>query len=718
MISQTKERNVTVSASESAAFGIANNAKIFRILIDGLYADKIQSITREIWSNALDAHVQAGCADRPFSVSFPNPFDPTFRVRDYGISLTHDQVMHMYTSLGHSTKEDTNDAIGKFGIGSKSPFSYTDNFTVTVYKDGTVRFYSAMIGADSVPAIHFMGEQETDEEDGVEVSFPVESSDSRAFQNAAKRVSHGFDVKPLVGNMYEDEFTGWPELPILIQGDGWKLLSGKIEGYSERAYARMGPVLYPINVDALDGITHRQRQILGHTFVIDFAMGDLEITASREELSYGRNDPTKDSILAMVDLLIDSLTEQCIKDFAACESFWDACVKYREQMLSLQLPQAVKDLIKDTAQWNGRKLYSRINIKRSTSAFDMCLLTGAKLKNKVFRYNGIVPRYTDIDAKRKTAILVEDLSEGQSIKRAAARVKRYQGANKQDQILWLRVYNPHRGLQDLFEIFHQFDGVESVMVNDLEDIEPVRTNYGGGVATRRPVQARVLERGKFDHRVELEADDFDAGGVYVRLERNDPVVPAGCSSPWGLFDILRRLGAIDVPVYGAPKSMWKKFEGEQWVDLYDYARAYFDKHDVDFAANAAYRDAVGDVRRDDTLDFINDQVRREDVSKDSYTLVALDLYNRAHACTVADLSSLRALANALSIPVDTIYDEANPMVAELAETLAVLAEVYPMLSILVPSNVEYQHNAVDKVTEYVVMCDNIQNTNQAARAAA
>lgn len=716
MKTNTAPRNVSVAAAESSTFSISNNAKIFRILIDGLYADKIQSITREIWSNALDAHVQAGCADRPFDVSFPNPFDPTFRVRDYGVSLTHGQVMHMYTDLGHSTKEDTNDAIGKFGIGSKSPFAYTDNFTVTVYLDGTVRFYSAMIGSDGVPAIHLMGEQPSDEENGVEVAFPVDSSDARAFQNAAKRVSHGFDVKPNVTNMAEDEFGGWPELPILLEGEGWKLLHGAIEGYSQRAYARMGPVLYPINANALGDITKEQRELLGHTFVIDFPMGDLEITASREELSYGRNDPTAASILAKVDEIVEGLTQKCLDDFASCETYFDACVKYRDQTMSQQIPGAVKEIVKREARWKGEELDNQIKVASRHIGWEFSLLDRNRLGHVNYRFKSSYE--ISVPANPKTVIFVEDYTEGKDVKRGAARVKTYVQNNRStmDQAVWVKVYRTRPAEKELMRFFDRFDGVEVVMVNDLPMPEKISR---GGSGERRPVQARIWDSyHNFDIRVSLDAEDFEEGGLYVPMERMEPCVPARCHGPRTVISLLQFLGALDRPVYGAPKSLWKKFEGDQWVNLYDYAKEWFDAQDEDFSANRARRDAVRRVVNSDVLDFLDDYCRTGDLSDRSLVHTAMELYETARNDKTRDLSKLVELGMALDKPVhmdarvrDELEDELELVEEELFAT-------YPMLDLLTNSDVIQNDNVIDKVTEYVIMCDTVAEKNQLQAAIA
>lgn len=81
---------------ETKSFSIKADGKAFKILIDGLYSDKPRAIVRELWSNAWDSHVSAGIADRPFKVVLPTKWDETFSVRDYGIGMTHDEVMSLH----------------------------------------------------------------------------------------------------------------------------------------------------------------------------------------------------------------------------------------------------------------------------------------------------------------------------------------------------------------------------------------------------------------------------------------------------------------------------------------------------------------------------------------------------------------------------------------------------------------------------------------------
>lgn len=258
---------------EQNAFSIASNRKAFRVLIDTLYTNKERAVIREIWTNAYDSHVEAGKADVPFTCQLPTMLDPNFRVRDYGVSLSHDDVMKLYSTVFQSTKEETNELVGQLGLGSKSPFAYTDSFTVTAWLDGEKRQYIASLGVDGIPTITSISKEPTDEPDGLQVSFPVQHRHIQTFMAEAKNVVRGFDVPPIIEGIEFDI----PE-PVLT-GDNWKIY------YSASGMAtsiRQGCVLYPVNRDQLI-----VRDVTNHAYsvVVTVPIGSCEVAASREALS-------------------------------------------------------------------------------------------------------------------------------------------------------------------------------------------------------------------------------------------------------------------------------------------------------------------------------------------------------------------------------------------------------------------------------------------------
>jgi hypothetical protein len=186
MVFDTGKNNVQKSlAYNSQSFQIAAGNKIFRILSDSVYVQKIDAVIRELCCNAYDAHIEAR-QDRRFLVTLPNDFDPEFKVRDFGLGLSHED-MSMYSTYGESAKSSSNAYIGAFGIGAKSPFAYTNAFNVTSYQNGKGRAYSMFV-EDGTPRMALLGEFETDEPSGLEVFFPVRLSDVWDFQNKAARI--------------------------------------------------------------------------------------------------------------------------------------------------------------------------------------------------------------------------------------------------------------------------------------------------------------------------------------------------------------------------------------------------------------------------------------------------------------------------------------------------------------------------------------------------
>ena len=180
MIPQTKYEAVqTIGNSEVKSASIAMTPAMFELLSAGIYEDRLLAIIRELLCNGRDAQVEAGNGDKPMELKLPNTFEPFLCFRDYGTGLTHEQVFNIYLTYGDSTKQGSNEFVGMFGIGSKSPLSYTDSFLVTSYIDGVEYQYN--IYKDSgIPKISKMFERPTSEENGLKISVAIQQKDFNA----------------------------------------------------------------------------------------------------------------------------------------------------------------------------------------------------------------------------------------------------------------------------------------------------------------------------------------------------------------------------------------------------------------------------------------------------------------------------------------------------------------------------------------------------------
>lgn len=343
-------------------FKIRNSAKAFKILSDGLYSNKIRAIIRELSCNALDSHIGANKINIPFEVHLPTILEPWFSVRDFGMGLDAYQVTNIYTTYFESTKTDSNDFIGALGLGSKSPFSYTENFTVTAIKDGIQRIYSAFINDVGVPSIVEMNESLTDECNGVEVKFSVtDRSDYHTFNQEARNVFAWFEHLPVITGI--DNFT---HLPITYKErnivPGVHIKEGNYYG-REDSIALMGNIPYPLNnIPAIEKNLGNLHHLLQCGLVLEFDIGELDFAASREQLSY--IPATIASIKRKLEILNANLSIHLANKANEISSEWERAnflyTEYNNSLYRSSIEKYVKDSgfeLFDIDAHGGRKYF-------------------------------------------------------------------------------------------------------------------------------------------------------------------------------------------------------------------------------------------------------------------------------------------------------------------------------------------------------------------------
>lgn len=321
ILSNAPQNEAIVSnVGEIGEFRIRNSAKAFSILSSGLYANKIRAIIRELSCNAVDSHAAANKKDVPFDVHLPNTLEPYFSIRDYGTGLSHDQVTNIYTTYFESTKTASNEFIGALGLGSKSPFSYTDNFTVTAIKDGRKGIYTAFINEQGVPSIALMMEEATDEPAGVEVKFAVaDQYEFDRFRQEAREVYKYFALRPVVTGNSDFRFEN-------VEYDTKNIIPG-VHSYKQvtaHSAAIMGNIAYPINIPSADQALGNLRTLLACGLEIHFDIGELDFQASREGLSY--IPQTVDAIKRKLEALNVALTQVLAREADAISNLWDRAV--------------------------------------------------------------------------------------------------------------------------------------------------------------------------------------------------------------------------------------------------------------------------------------------------------------------------------------------------------------------------------------------------------
>lgn len=443
MITKSATRNIESNfAGETRQFGMKLNGKAFRILFDGIYSNKIHTPIREYMTNAFDAHVQAGCPERPFDVDVPTMLNPTLRIRDYGLGMDHATVMELYTNMFDSTKGETNDEVGAFGLGSKSAFAYTDTFNVTSYHNGTKRAYLAVIGADDIPTITEIPELggPTDEPSGFEVSIPIQVNDITSFTEAVIAISVGFDVRP---NFNIDV----PEIDFMVKGNGWRMFRNTNTPLREKLYVRQGCVLYPVSAYDAGQATGLGRLNHGTSVIVDVPIGSCEVAVSREALAYDAR--TRANVVAAFEGVMDKLKAELQRRIDDAPTMLMA-IRARNDAEGT-LYGSTKDML-----WRGKiipvMLAPKVTVHEIKGRGDTSPVQNNKLQ------------------PGKTHTFIVD--RGEKVVRRKMRLNQYRGSA-------YVVHNPtNRDLKRLMDVF----GGRIVSIGNLPDVTPNRSSgLGGGV---------------------------------------------------------------------------------------------------------------------------------------------------------------------------------------------------------------------------------------------
>lgn len=284
---QTEIKDVVKSQEfQTVNYGVSteNLPLLFQMLRTNLYSDIHGSIIREVVSNVIDSHTEANKKDAIGEVEWVDEnrllgIDNQLIIRDFGIGLSPERMRNIYGNYLSSTKRDSNDTIGGFGLGSKVPFAYTDSFFVNTTSDGVQYKYLCYIDSTQLGAISLLESKPTSKENGTEIVIPVKSRlDKPKFQSSIiKQLSYfrniryiGFEA-PRNKVLFEDEHC------IILENSPYPNL-----------HLVLGNVAYPID-PLVAGIDIWTSGTSGCSIGLKFKIGDLQPTLSRESIFWNEN---------------------------------------------------------------------------------------------------------------------------------------------------------------------------------------------------------------------------------------------------------------------------------------------------------------------------------------------------------------------------------------------------------------------------------------------
>lgn len=579
-----------------SSFTIKATAKSFRILSDGLYANKVRAIIRELSCNAYDSHIAAGKKDTPFDVHLPNALEPFFSIRDYGTGLSHDQVTNIFTTFFESTKTDSNDYVGALGLGSKSPFSYTDNFTVTAVKDGRKGIYTAFINEQGVPSIALMMEEETTDPAGVEVRFAVEERyDFDKFRQEAKYVYEYFSLRPVVSGNADFKFKD-PEYKEenIIPGVHYV-------GDGRSSYAIMGNIKYPIDVPNADKALGGLHGLLGCGLVMEFNIGELDFQASREGLSY--IPETIAAIKAKLEALNGQLAIHIANEADKIDNLWDRAIYLSKRHNDYLFTQAVVKYVTDTkfelftpqtSRWDALKQFKldvnelankyNIVIKSFTKSNSYAACSTNKPHNGYNNVNGQHVTFTEwqIRISDDTYFVINDTKVG-ATERAKFHWKNSKSKTHHSNVYVIEAADKNKRVEtgSFFKALMNPPEGQIMKASDLLEKER-KSGMGANVTIMHLTEG--ARRGRWNSAVPMvwhdagKADSFDSNETYYYL-------PISGYKNLGVYEDVKQLhyhlqksGLFTDTIYGVRKTdiEWVKLQ-KNWVNLDEHIKGKLSK---------------------------------------------------------------------------------------------------------------------------------------------
>ena len=568
ILAQSIENPVTTSGiAASGTFGVKaeNLSWLFQILRNNLYSDKPLAVIREYFANATDAHVSAGTPNRPVSVTMPTAMEPTLVIRDFGIGLDQDGIFNVFASYGASTKRDSNDAIGGFGIGSKSAFCYVQSFTIISYYNGFMSMYNAYIDETNIGKVDLVGKPTpTEEENGVEIRIDVKTEDISTFVATARKFFQHVENKPIIrGDLelakYLDEYK---DNEVFLSGTNWKICN--LSHGRREAWCVMGGIRYPLQIEKLSEEGYSWlNSLYSKEFYLKCPIGSIKVSSSRESLDY-EADTIKYLNQAVLEAKAE-LTKTMSEKLEACPTLWDARIvakKLRGNFGNIRIDFMWRGMIidqfnvsKDTMalSYNKRERNVRPNGKESW------------LKLESLEASNSIVIFADSGEVKRNSVFARIRQEIAS--------KGYSG----NKCVLMNFFS--KSMMDSFINNPEIVGAKVIDISTIDYTPPKRVGRKGSLTdgSKQKVDAFVYNGKtyaypKSDAWNPEEVDLTDGEGVYTTIKSYVPVnsLAYDLNTLRSTVDLISQLSGDEIKVYGFREKT--KNIGNGWKTLDEKAQ--------------------------------------------------------------------------------------------------------------------------------------------------
>ena len=631
---------VTLSGvGETKRATIKASAKLFNFFSEQIYSDKYTAIWRELVANAIDAQKING-ETRPPVVTAPSMLEPYAKVRDFGCSMDHEFMMDKFMAFTDaSTKEHSDEFIGGFGIGSKAPLAYTEQYSIKCYMGGEVRVYSIFKDDEGCPSIAFLSQDKTSEPDGVEVGFPVRQEDIERFTSTLVNTLRYFRPLPIL----EGTELELKEVEYDAKGERWGIRS--FEPNSNRqGRIIIGGVAYPLDTNSLSYKYTLLRQYANMGLDLFLEIGEANIALSREHVTHD------DALLTRLEKIIQNIGpeygKQLSKKFDSAKTLWEA-----KRMLADLIEEADYSMTKvfqNYAVWKGDKITPNImspklpllyvaygeygwhHSRRSSGASGIPSTEAVTPRFRAWTENARFQPHTF------EMIVWDDAKDKPSL-----RIRTCVEENPGTRILFVRNNAPEGEADVTKQQFLDAIGNPPLkIVKNLSDYKPAKVARSSGAATARPFKCWVRKSKPYMNSHDGMVSSLPAeGGLYIVMhnfqseESSENISIALRSNPknvvWMNLTDFKASGVDVNPDWYSVKEGIQKVKDE-----------YRSKHS-DLPEAEGFYQAWGESGVTGFLHHINDLSKLSNFPKRGPLLQILRLFERHNEVNSGDHSAVR-----------------------------------------------------------------------------
>jgi hypothetical protein len=364
MLLTTDERNVSMNGMLNVKEFTIKAGPHMMAILSGLYTNPVDAMVREYLTNMIDGtrafiRQNPNVPYRAPELHLPTTLTPTLVFKDYGIGMDFNTVWQVYTSYGDSTKTNSNDDTGGFGIGSKTAFCYNNGqqWTIESRHNGEIMTFMAFVNETGVPTMTHVATMPTSEDNGITLRIPILRADIPAVAVAAKKYVPHADYNVTVINSAET----YTKPSYKVTGSNWGLLPRGTTKSSYGSYVPtiatlnviMGGVPYHVDTAYFGNLGNISRQFLSlityHNIDITLPIGAVDIIPSRDGLKY--TDRTKNTIIQALQVCLDELKVEVSHRIAHAKNEYEALSVYETLDFITNLSEIIPNV-----QYNNKAL--------------------------------------------------------------------------------------------------------------------------------------------------------------------------------------------------------------------------------------------------------------------------------------------------------------------------------------------------------------------------